>query len=336
MSHKSDSGHKWTANEILEMGRGFQHSSVLAAGADLDVFRLLHEQPRSAGRMAEELGANPRATTILLDCLAAMRLLCKEGEQYSLADGVAELLVRPGAPGVLAMTRHMGACARLWYRLPEVVMTGQPPGKEPRAKETKRDLESFILAMEEISSPVADDVINDLGPPRFEHMLDLGGGPGTWTMAFLRACPSGRATLVDLPDVVPIARRRLEEEGFGDRATVVVRDLDEDELPGGADLAFAGAIIHQYTRAENREFYRKIHRALLPGATLLIRDVFVDETRTRPVSGALFAINMLTACDGGTYTFAEMEEDLSEAGFEKVELARNDAGMNAIIRARRP
>ncbi len=336
MTHRGGGQHKWTADEILEMGRGFQHSSVLAAGADLDVFRLLYEQPRSAGRLAEEIGANPRATTVLLDCLAAMGLLCKDGERYHLADGIAELLVKPGAPGVLAMTRHMGSCARRWARLSEVVMTGRSPGREPGAKGPKRDLESFILAMEEISAPVADKVVADLGPPRFEHMLDLGGGPGTWTMAFLRACPSGRATLVDLPDVVPISRRRLEEEGFGDRAAAVVRDLDEDELPGGADLAFAGAIIHQYDRAENREFYRKIHRALLPGGTLLIRDVFMDEGRTRPLAGALFAINMLTACDGGTYTFAEMEEDLLEAGFEKVELARRDPGMNGIIRARRP
>ena len=39
---------------------------------------------------------------------------------------------------------------------------------------------------------------------------DDGGASGTWTIAFLKAAPLARATLFDRPDVIPLARRRLD------------------------------------------------------------------------------------------------------------------------------
>ena len=47
-------------------------------------------------------------------------------------------------------------------------------------------------------------------------------------------------------------------------------------------------------------------------------DVFVDASRTRPASGALFAVNMLVNTPGGgTFTFGEMRDDLTSVGFSK-------------------
>ena len=63
-----------------------------------------------------------------------------------------------------------------------------------------------------------------LEPLQFEHLLDLGGGPGTWTIAFLRAVPQARATLYDLPEVSPMARRHIEAAGLGGQVRFVPGD----------------------------------------------------------------------------------------------------------------
>jgi hypothetical protein len=96
----------WTRDEILELLRGFQPASVLAAAADLDLFRVLAEGPMTAGTMAHRLASDLRATTVLLDALAALRLLDKEVDAYSLPATVAGALGQSGPGSVLAMAQH--------------------------------------------------------------------------------------------------------------------------------------------------------------------------------------------------------------------------------------
>ena len=67
---------------------------------------------------------------------------------------------------------------------------------------------------------------------------------------------------------------------------------------------------------------------------VVLRDVVMNPSRTKPEAGAMFAINMLVATEGGgTYTFDEFKSDLVDAGFGEVVLLRQDEFMNSLIRA---
>ena len=78
--------------------------------------------------------------------------------------------------------------------------------------------------------------------------------------------------------------------------------------------------------------FAKVFAALEPGGQILIRDVFVDASRTRPASGALFAVNMLVNTPGGgTFTFGEMRDDLTSVGFSKVKVLRRGQAMDSVI-----
>jgi predicted O-methyltransferase YrrM len=168
-------------------------------------------------------------------------------------------------------------------------------------------------------------------------MLDVGGASGTWTIAFLQANPDAKATLFDLPHVVPLARKRLGDAGLLDRVELVAGDFLVDPLPAGADLAWVSAIAHQNSRAQNRRLFTQAFEALKPGGHVVIRDVVMDSSRTSPVEGTLFAVNMLVATEGGgTFTFDELHDDLAAAGFADAELIRLDEAMNSLVRAIKP
>ncbi len=324
----------WTQESVLDLARAYQPSCVLAAAADWDVFTVLKAQPRSAEALAGKLGADVRGMTILLDALAAMTLLSKQGDLYSVPAEVAELLASDGSRSVLPMVRHQANCMRRWAQLARVVKRGTPTDDEPSIRGAAADQEAFIGAMNTICEPVADTVVADLAPQPFRHLLDIGGASGTWTIAWLRAVPDAKATLFDLPEVVPMAARRLVEVGLADRVTLAPGDFDTDELPTGADVAWLSAIAHQNSRAQNRELFAKIHRALSPEGLLFIRDVVMDDTHTQPPGGAMFAINMLVHTEGGSsYSLTEYSEDLIAAGFTNPTLVRTDPWMNAVIRA---
>jgi len=324
----------WTAKEILDLARSFQPVCVLTAAAALDVFTPLHAKPMTAEALAGELGNDPRATAILLDALVALEFLNKQGEEYSVPDDVAGLLAEQSDENVLPMVRHLANCLRRWAELQKVTKTGQCAEITPGVRGADADREAFIGAMNTISRPVAAGVIDKIRPSEFRHMLDIGGGPGTWSIAFLRAVPEARVTLFDLPEVVSIAEQNFAEAGLSDRVTLTAGDYYTDSLPEGADLAWLGAICHQNSRKQNRDLFARVHAALSDDGVIVIRDVIMDPSHTSPASGALFAVNMLVATEaGGTYTFDEYREDLNAAGFDEVTLVHRDEFMNSLIRA---
>ena len=114
-------------------------------------------------------------------------------------------------------------------------------------------------------------------------------------------------------------------------------ELVIDDLPDGADFAWVSAICHQHSRRHNRELFAKVFRALAPGGRIALRDVVMEPDRTRPLEGALFAVNMLVNTDsGGTFTLAEYAEDLQAAGFQTPELQVKHEAMNSVIAANKP
>ncbi|MFH1572108.1 MAG: hypothetical protein ABIL09_29220 [Gemmatimonadota bacterium] len=70
---------------------------------------------------------------------------------------------------------------------------------------------------------------------------------------------------------------------------------------------------------------------------LVIRDHIMEEDRTRPPAGALFALNMLVGTAGGdTYTFEEVRQGLDAVGFTDITLLRQGESMDGLVTARKP
>lgn len=58
---------------------------------------------------------------------------------------------------------------------------------------------------------------------------------------------------------------------------------------------------------------------------------------TRPLSGALFAVNMLVVTPGGgTYSFEEIKSSLESAGFVGIALLQADERMNGLVEGFKP
>jgi predicted O-methyltransferase YrrM len=327
---------KWTAEEVLTMARLYQPACVIGAAAELNVFSPLHDKQMTAQALARELGTDLRATSILLDALVALEFLTKQDNVYSVSEVVAEILSEKSSDNVLPMIRHMFNCFRRWAMLADVTKTGKSAERTPSTRGEAADQTSFIGGMHNLSAPIAGEVVDKLQPLKFDHLLDIGGASGTWTIAFLNAVPRTKATLFDLPPVISMAERRIFDAGMADRVTLVPGDFYTDALPEGADLAWLGAICHQNSREQNHALFAKIYKALKTDGVIVIRDVVMDPSHTSPKGGALFAVNMLVNTEaGGTYTFDEYRQDLNKAGFAEVELVHRDEFMNSLVRAKK-
>jgi hypothetical protein len=321
--------------QLLELMRGYQVPCILAVAVELDLFEKLAAGPRTAAEVASVASCDLRGTTIVLDALVAVGLIVKQDQQYSLSPALAPYLCEASAQSVLAMLRHQANCLRRWARLPWTVRSGVPDLPGPSIRGEEADQASFIEAMHVIARGIVDPLIEEIHPGGVRCVLDLGGASGSWTMAWLKAEPAARAIIFDLPHVIPMARQRLAATPFADRVDLVPGDFYCDDLPKGADVVWVSAIIHQNSPDQNLTLYRRIAAALEPGGWVYIRDIVLEPSRTAPVAGALFAVNMLAGTPGGnSYSLTDIREALQAAGFTDVEQVRRDDGMLSIVRAR--
>lgn len=324
------------ADDVIAEARGFMKSRVILTAAELNFFTRLYEKPCSAGELAREKGLDVRATIRVLDCLVTFDLLEKQSGVYKLTEkGTFFSSHHPET--VLPMILHMNHLWDTWGNLTQVVKEGGIHILEAGIHMTDESWRSFIGAMHVAGRGLAQKIAEDYDLGRFKRLLDIGGASGTYTIAFLRRNPAMTAVIFDLENVVPMAAEKISKEGIKDRVDLVAGDFYKDKLPEGCDLALLSAIIHQNSPEKNLDLYTKIFSALEPGGTLLIRDHIMDESRTKPSAGAMFAINMLvnTRC-GDTYTLKEVKEGLEEAGFTDVQQVRYGEGMDCLVTGQKP
>ncbi len=301
---------------VNAIANAYKRSQILFVALEGNVFGNLAAGRDTAEAIAEATGWSQRGARLLLDGLVALELLAKENGRYRNLP-VAEACLVPGAPAWQGeLIRHTRGSWEAWSNLETCVRTGTSTNREEIRRQGEA-LRHFILGMKNIASLSADQVLNAVDLGRYRHALDVAGGPGTYTIAFLKRYAGMRAALLDRPEVIEIARDEIRDAGVADRVTLIAGDCFETSWGGPYDLVFMSNIIHSFSYAQNAELVRKAFDALEPGGTLIIKDFLLENDRSGPAYGLIFALHMLVHTPAGdTYTFADAAAWTDAAGFE--------------------
>jgi 2-polyprenyl-3-methyl-5-hydroxy-6-metoxy-1,4-benzoquinol methylase len=325
-----------TPESIREIAYAFQESRILLTAYELGIFSVLGKNRESSQSVARKLGTDSRATDRIMNALAAMGVLEKEADTFRNSPSASRFLgsTSPEYMGGLMHTVHLWDT---WSTLTEAVRLGTSvPMRQHRRKDSADWTEAFIAAMNDRAHKQAPAVAAQMNLREGMRVLDVGGGSGAFSVAFVRAKKGVTATVFDLPQVLPLTRKYVSAEGLQDRIDFVAGDYTSDELPQEYDLVFLSAIIHSNSPHENRRLIQKCARALNPNGNLVVQDFIMDESRTSPPGGAIFALNMLVGTGAGdTYTESEIRGWMEEAGLAHIDKAETPFG-SAQVRGRKP
>lgn len=298
-----------------EMMRGYQSSTVLLTAARVGLFGALGQDTRTASDLARELKLNPRALGIVLLALTADEVLERAGGGFRIASDYAPFLLPDSPLTQASIFNHNYNCLLRWVELTEVLRTGEPAPSSQKPR-SEQDLRDFICGMENISRAVSTEVSAKVDLSSCRRLLDLGGGPGTASLVFARQYPDLRCVVFDLEAPLAIAAEEIAKAELTERVTTRAGDYFQDELGDGYDVVYVSNIIHSMSEEEIALICDKAHRALDAAGMLILKDFFLDDTRTQPAFAARFSVNMLVSTAGGrSYSFSEMEEILTRAGF---------------------
>jgi ubiquinone/menaquinone biosynthesis C-methylase UbiE len=207
-----------------------------------------------------------------------------------------------------------------WSRLTKVVTSGVPvDSEEPETPEYRR---SFSWAMHHRSQEPAQQVAKQVTMKTARSLLDLGGGPGTYALAFLKTNPQLQATVMDRPAALEVAQILAKESLMEARLSCQAGNFLEDNIPGKYDIVWYSNVLHIYSPLENLKIFKKIKRALKPGGRLLIQDTFLQDAQgIRPLETNLFAVTMLLYTDtGNTYPLQDVRSWLKKAGLTRTRI----------------
>ena len=329
--HRSLTKDTLSARSIMDMVFAFQRSRVLLTAYELGLFTVLGDESKSSIEVAKALGTGDRATDRLMNALCAIGLLEKKRGRFSSSPLASRFLVKD-SPDFMAGLMHSVHLWDTWSTLTQAVRHGKSVVARHANERGEEWLTEFITAMHQRACQQAPGVVALLDLSGTSRVLDIGGGSGAYSMAFAQAKEEIRAMVFDLPNVIALTRDYIEKEGLSNKVETVVGDYNIDELGSGFDLVFLSAIIHSNSSEGNRELIRKGSEALNPQGQMVIQDFVMDEGRTTPALGALFALNMLVATESGdTYTESEIRMWMEEAGLPDIVRKDTSFGTSLII-----
>ena len=319
------------ALSIRQFASSFQTSRILLSGVELDLFTNIDKSGITSNQLATNLNLDLHACERLLNALVSLGFLSKQNQLFSNTEDSFNFLSRK-SPHYLGGLMHSNHLWNTWSHLTEVVKTGVSAHPAEINERGEEWLVSFISAMHDRAIKQAPQQLANLDLSGVNSLLDIGGGSGAYSMEFIRKKPELKATVFDLPNVVPITKGFIEKEGFSGKIKTYTGDYTKDDLPNGFDLVFLSAIIHSNPLEINQQLVKKCFDALNHGGKIIIQDWIMNNDRTQPTSGAIFAINMLVGTEAGDcFTEQEVAEMFSAAGFKNVSRVELGSGLSQMI-----
>lgn len=321
----------WTVGKLLETAGYYWHICTLHTSVKLKVFTLLDGETIPAEKVAVNISAVTRSTETLLNALTAMGLLTKSSKGYTDTEASRKFLSEKSNQYIGHIIMHFHHLVETWDRLDEAIKSGEQVQLTSRHSEPERR-ESFLMGMYNMAMNIAPYLTSRVDLSGRSHLLDLGGGPGTYAIHFCMKNPVLSATIFDLPTTRPFALKTVEKFGLKDRIDFIPGDYLKDSIPGSYDVAWLSQILHGEGPEDCFNIIKKAVTALRPGGLILIHEFILNNQMDGPLFPALFSLNMLVQTESGrSYSESQLHEMLRNAGVKDIRriemISPNDSGI---------
>ena len=317
--------------ELLEISGYFWKTCVLHAAVKLDVFTAIGDAQLTGEEISQKLSGSQKGVERLLNALTAMDLLVKTTGKYANSPSGKTFLAKDSAQYIGHIIMHHHHLLESWSRLDQAVLSGGPV--RTRASFSNDEWrESFLLGMFNLAMGMAPKIVPLIELSSKRHLLDLGGGPGTYAIHFCLTNPELKATVYDLPTTRPFAEKTIKQFELTDRIQFAEGNYLSDPVEGRYDTVWLSHILHGEGPDDCRMIIQKAVSALEPGGMIIIHDFILNNSMDGPLFPALFSLNMLLGTDSGqSYSEDQIIDMLTAAGVKDLRRiavqSPNDSGI---------
>ncbi len=309
---------------LYRMVDDFFHAPLLVTAINLSVFEKT-TVPLSAGDIAAQAGWHPENTERFLNTLVAAGLLEKQHGKFQNTLLSKDFLVESSATYLVDfLAQFFTMVPQDPQSLAQLIRQG-PPDMASQEENQEQHMEAHAeenihtLARMELAgcAQLAASIAELPEFPRMKKMLDLGGGPGLYCMALVKAHPSLTGTVFDFPAVTKYADRYIEEYGMADRVTTLSGDYTRDDLGYGYDLLLATGTLN-FSKPFLKQIMAKICKSLAPGGICVSLHDHLSPDGTGPAFLVRRYLPMALAGNDFYLEAASIAQAMTQAGFQSV------------------
>jgi SAM-dependent methyltransferase len=307
-------------NPVFDVAMAYQKTAALVAAVKLDIFTIIGSHAMTCDEVASRTGASSRGIRILCDFMTTIKLLNKDGLQYSLTPS-ARILLDETSPFAMGGIVHFIAAPEmiaLFFEDPEkYVRYGGATSRNNVAPDNPIWIQ-YARAMEPLASPMAKRVAAYVAtfpePPL--AVLDIAAGHGLYGIEVAKVMPEAIVTGIDWRGVLDVAKANAQRAGVYDRYRALAGDALTTDWGRNFDLIMLPNFLHHFDRETCISLLAKVRKSLATGGIALSVDFVPDENRVAPPIPAMFAFWMLASTPGGdAYTGSELDQMARSAGF---------------------
>jgi len=308
---------KANLENLHDLTWGYRAARLLQVANKIDLFTNLGDKALTLTELCDACRTKPDMTQKILIAAAALGLITRQGHLYKNTEAARTYLVKGSKLYQGDIIAHSDAVRAFWDNLEDAVCL------EPITPDPSATHHSFIMAMHNITmasrGKIFQENVDFSGKNR---LLDVGGGPGAYSILACRDNPSLHAVIFDLPETIAIARRVVAAENLSDRISFVEGDWQKDPFGKNFDAVLMSNIMHGPDSMAQMKM-EKAFTAMLPGGILAVQEFLLNNDKTGPLTAALFNIMV------GAYAAEELISLIRNAGFVEPKLVFNDENVGA-------
>lgn len=311
----------------MQVATAHRASVALFTAADLDIFTALANGAHTPEAVARAIGVtHVEAVRLVMEmCVTSGLLQRREGVDGGFENSpTTDFFLVKGRPSYIgAGLQYAADLYPAWGRLTDLVRTGKPPlPPDTILGDDAAKTRHFVLAMHQRAQGIGTVVSAMVDLTGCRRLLDVGGGPGTYSMRLIDRTPGLTSTVLDLPGVLAVTREIVAESGYADRVTLMPGNYLTTDFGTGYDAVLLSGMMHRETAEDCQLLLRKAAAALNPGGRILVSDVFYDDDRkVTPPFAVEFALHMMLTSDrGSAHARTEMARWIAGAGAASVDV----------------
>jgi cyclopropane fatty-acyl-phospholipid synthase-like methyltransferase len=302
------------------------HFPSLTVSDEVGLFSFLNQAPATHQEVATSLALGERATEALLGVMTSLGYLVQNDSKFSLTE-VSKQFLLPDSPF------YWGGILHLMRSLPfsHTTLLESLQNDKATVYDEKDIWETHEIDLEQAKAftrHMHSQTVAPAAGAAFQHqftdvkrLLDVGGGSGAFSFALARQHPDLHCTILELPVVCDIAQGYIAEAGLHDRVDTHAADFFKEPFPAGYDAVLFSNILHDWGLQKCSHLVQQSFAALPPGGQIFIHEILLSETKDTPLVATAFSMCMVWVTEGKQFALHELEQLLTEAGFEEITLS---------------
>ncbi|MDG1891636.1 MAG: methyltransferase [Verrucomicrobiota bacterium] len=306
----------------------WRYGSLLLTGAvaHFGLFEKLAHGGLPGETLRARMQLRPRPFNVLMTAMQAMGFIHRDSKGLFESTQLAQEHLDSSQPFYVGDYLGLAADAPEVIDLVQRLKTDRPADIENKgaafiyragvksAMEESSLARHFTLSLAGRARNVAPALARQLDLNGVKHLVDVAGGTGIYALALLEANPDLQVTLVELPEVLAIAREIAAHHPCRDRLHCVEGDMFEWQPRKDMQACLFSNIFHDWNVPECQRLIHRYTSRLQAGGRLIIHDVFLNDALDGPLPIALYSAALFTLTEGRAYAVAEYRKWMEACG----------------------